>query len=366
LLTAPGAALARIDSQGGEGGGGLQDAIALVVVGVVAFRLPELVQGLLAVAGPTSGAFMRLLGLFADEAREAAWIVLPSAVLVTALAGARRDASRDLELGAACYQPFFVVRGLTRALDAVAGARLLTSRTTWIIAGLATLPVLVLAIRIARTRAPASVDGAREAAEPATSATTTTGATTTPGPLDAGARFVAAATVAIVLLGLGGSAAWSARHIDALRPIHRGQQAPEFTLPRIDATPGSYGSEALRGQVAVLDFWATWCGPCVAMIPVLDAVHTAWAPKGVAFVGINSDGGGATQENIRDFLVEHPMPYPVVVDDGHVGGLYKVEALPSLLVLGRDGRIRSSFIGYTTQATLAKALREALDAPTAP
>ena len=67
-------------------------------------------------------------------------------------------------------------------------------------------------------------------------------------------------------------------------------------------------------------------------------------------------------QQINDFLIEHPMPYPVVLDDGHVGSLYKVEALPSLIVIGRDGLIRGTFIGYTSQATLAKALRDALDA----
>ena len=75
----------------------------------------------------------------------------------------------------------------------------------------------------------------------------------------------------------------------------------------------------------------------------------AWASRGVAFVGINSDGGGATLDEIKSFLAAHHIPYPVVIDDGTVGALYKVEALPSLVVIGRDGRIRKSFVGYTTE-----------------
>src|SRR5450755_1009309 len=130
VCTAPRAALARIEAQGG----GLRDALWLVLFGVLAFRLPELLRMLLAIGGPTSGAALRLVGLFSDEAREAAWVVLPAAVIVTALAGARRDATRDLDLGAACYAPYFALRGVAQALGALAGARVVSNEVVEVIA----------------------------------------------------------------------------------------------------------------------------------------------------------------------------------------------------------------------------------------
>jgi thiol-disulfide isomerase/thioredoxin len=353
LLMAPRAALRRIDAEGG----GFADAVALVVAGTIAFRLPELIQVLLAAAGPTSGALLRLVAPFATEVRDAAWIVLPASLLVTLLAGARRDPGRDLELGAASYQVFFVVLGLSRAVDAVAGMRVLPPRVTWTIAAAAAIPALLSAIRVARAR-PAR-GGDAPAGPPAGSPP---GGALAPGKRAAWAGW---AVVSLALVGVGGNAVWSARHFDALRPIHRGEAAPDFSLARIDDVQGSVAMSGLRGQVVVLDFWATWCPPCVAMVPVLRDVQARTAPRGVAFIGINSDGPTPLDE-IRAFVAAHRLPYPMVIDDGRVGSLYKVEALPTLVIVGRDGRIRESFVGYTTPGTLEKAIAAAESAPAAP
>jgi thiol-disulfide isomerase/thioredoxin len=344
LCTAPRAAMARIEAQGG----GLRDALWLVVFGVLAFRLPELIRMLLAIGGPTSGVGMRLVGLFSDEAREAAWVVLPAAVIVTVSAGVRRDATRDLDLGAACYAPYFALRSLHQALSGLVGARLLPSTAVQAIAGAGAAVALVAAIRTVRGRNPE-----RSGAAPSPS----------DWPPNARARGAGTAVVVLGLVATAAGAVWSARHLDVLRPMQRGEAAPQFALPRIDGTPGALALEGLRGQVVVLDFWATWCPPCVAMLPVLDAAYRGWQPRGVAFVGINSDGGGATLDEIKSFLIEHPIPYPVVLDQGVVGSLYKVEALPTLVVLGRDGSIRKSFVGYTSRHAIDGALRDALAEP---
>jgi thiol-disulfide isomerase/thioredoxin len=357
ILVAPGAALRRIDAQGG----GFRDALLLVVLGTIALRLPQLMEALLGLSQLSQGALLRVVAVFSNEARDAALVVIPASLLITVLAGRRRDPSLDLELGAACFAPFFVLRAVVRV---IAGGGHLAEGTLPPAVGYAPAAawaalVCAKAVMTARARAPRAAADGDAAASPA--APGDQAPTLAPELPPAPAVRAGALALALLVAGLGSNVVWASRHFDALRPMAHGEAAPDFELPRLDGRADRLSLGALHGKVVLLDFWATWCPPCLQMMPILHDLHRDFGARGVEIVGINSDGGGTTAAEVQEFLRGNPAPYPVVLDDGSANRAYKVRALPQMVLVGRDGAVRQVFIGYTSRSTLATALTKALD-----
>ena len=114
-----------------------------------------------------------------------------------------------------------------------------------------------------------------------------------------------------------------------------------------------------RGQIVVLNFWASWCAPCREEIPDFVALRTQYRPKGVEFVGIAIDN----QANVAQFLQHLPVDYPILIGEGGASSLTRQlgnpsGALPYTIVLDRDGHIVLSHLGRLPRATLDHTLRK--------
>jgi cytochrome c biogenesis protein CcmG/thiol:disulfide interchange protein DsbE len=119
-----------------------------------------------------------------------------------------------------------------------------------------------------------------------------------------------------------------------------GVEAPDFTLPVIHG--GETGNRLrlgdLRGKTVLLDFWASWCGPCRAQAPVLDAFARRY-PKDAMVVGVNT---GDELAAAVDFLKSRGLSYTAVFDEtGAIGRAYGASTLPTLVVVDAKGRIRA-------------------------
>jgi cytochrome c biogenesis protein CcmG/thiol:disulfide interchange protein DsbE len=138
-----------------------------------------------------------------------------------------------------------------------------------------------------------------------------------------------------------------------------GEPAPAFTLALLDGSEISL--DDLRGEIVVLNFWASWCSPCRREASALQRVWEAYRDQGISFVGVTyRDAEGAS----LSFIEEYGITYPNGVDaKGRISLDYGVTAVPETFVIDRDGRLAWFQIGEVQEATLVRQLEGLLGGP---
>jgi peroxiredoxin len=118
--------------------------------------------------------------------------------------------------------------------------------------------------------------------------------------------------------------------------------APDFNLPaRVGQTVSLSG---LKGQVVLINFWASWCGPCRKEMPVLDQLYQRYKPLGFTLLGVNVEEDSTAAET---WLKDTPVSFPILFDRRNsVSKLYDVTAMPSTVLVDRQGHVRYLHFGY--------------------
>ncbi|MBI2238985.1 MAG: TlpA family protein disulfide reductase [Actinobacteria bacterium] len=133
--------------------------------------------------------------------------------------------------------------------------------------------------------------------------------------------------------------------------------APPFELPALDG-PGSIALDDFAGRVIVLNFWASWCGPCRAEAPELERTWEAYREEGVQFLGIDyRDDRAAAQAFQREFGITYPSVYD---PGGALAFDYGLLGVPTTFVIDRDGLVRYRFTGRIDRTILSGALDDVL------
>jgi peroxiredoxin len=151
---------------------------------------------------------------------------------------------------------------------------------------------------------------------------------------------------------------------NGLAPVGNVQQpAPDFSLSTLSGDQMALST--LKGKVIVLDFWATWCEPCVQGLPHLQsmAANTDFAQRGLTVLAVNEE---EKPDVIRSFIDNKHFTFTVVRDaDGAVGRAYSAFSLPTTIVVGRDGLVQAVISGWTpdTAHQIDDAVNHALEAP---
>jgi len=173
-------------------------------------------------------------------------------------------------------------------------------------------------------------------------------------------------TVVVVCLvaALAGLLAWrldargEGKAIAAAAAAGERPVAPDFELDRLD-TEGRLTLSSLRGQVVVLNFWASWCPPCREEALLLQEGWERYRDRGVVFVGVDAND---LSSDGRAFLEEYGITYPNVHDgEGSTLGRFGIPALPETMFIDREGRVAAYVAGAVDAAALEQGLEQALE-----
>jgi thiol-disulfide isomerase/thioredoxin len=142
-------------------------------------------------------------------------------------------------------------------------------------------------------------------------------------------RLLMACLVSLMCVSLAGAAAVKG-------------PAPNFTLKSMSGK--NLKLSEMTGNVVLINFWASWCGPCREEMPLLNALHKKYAPLGFTVLGVNVE---EQLDGARDFLSNVPVDFPILLDNTNkVSRQYKVVAMPTTVVVDRDGNMRYLHEGY--------------------
>jgi peroxiredoxin len=130
--------------------------------------------------------------------------------------------------------------------------------------------------------------------------------------------------------------------------LETGSQAPDFELETAEGT--TVGLADYRGEVVLLNFWATWCAPCRTEMPLLQSTFESFKDQGFIVLGIDFD---ESADLVASFGDEFGLTFPLLLDPGgKIQQQYKVRGYPTTVVLDREGRIQAYHIGILTQSQL--------------
>lgn len=135
------------------------------------------------------------------------------------------------------------------------------------------------------------------------------------------------------------------------------QKAPNFKLKSHDGKVVELAK--LKGKVVVVNFWATWCGPCRKEIPGFLEVYKQYKDKGLEIVGVSLDEEG--WDVVRPYVDRAKMNYPVVIGDGDLANAYGgIEAIPATFIVDKKGNIAKKHVGYLSKVDFEAIVRSLL------
>jgi len=155
--------------------------------------------------------------------------------------------------------------------------------------------------------------------------------------------------IGALVIGIAGAVAYSATHYlrKEFFPVALGSKAPDFKAFTLDSVPRERRLADYRGQVMMINVWATWCLPCRVEMPSIEQLHKAYGPKGLKIVAVSIDDPG-TDAGIRAFAKQYGLTFEILHDPtGKIVDEYDITGYPETFIIGKDGVIRKKLMSAT-------------------
>jgi cytochrome c biogenesis protein CcmG/thiol:disulfide interchange protein DsbE len=143
---------------------------------------------------------------------------------------------------------------------------------------------------------------------------------------------------------------YGTRQSGGIAQVGQRKTMPELVMTQLDG--GTWRMADHRGQVVLVNYWASWCGPCWEETPGLIRLAKEMGPKGLAVVGVAMDEGGT--EKVREFVDRFQVPYPVTLPERMSQMAYGMEGLPTTVLVDRQGRVAKTYVGAVREADFEK------------
>ncbi|MDD5758587.1 MAG: TlpA disulfide reductase family protein [Desulfobulbaceae bacterium] len=135
-------------------------------------------------------------------------------------------------------------------------------------------------------------------------------------------------------------------------------KVPDFALPSIQDQK-MIDITKFRGKAVLINFWATWCGPCVQEIPSLISLQDEFGPQGLAVIGVSMDSNG--EGPVKNLIAKTGINYPIVMGDAKIsrdfGGIF---GIPASFLIDQSGTVRKRFNGWTSHEAFAEEIKQVL------
>ncbi|HEY9164642.1 MAG TPA: TlpA disulfide reductase family protein [Candidatus Kryptonia bacterium] len=120
--------------------------------------------------------------------------------------------------------------------------------------------------------------------------------------------------------------------------------------------------KSLRGKTVLINFWATWCGPCKAELPDIESISKEYASKGLVIVGVSVDKGSDLLNQVSSFVSDNGLTYQIVIDNDDVADAFgNINVIPTSFIVDKDGKIATRWLGERDKTYLESTIKKFLD-----